>query len=112
MPVQKWSPHIWVAQLTDEPGLSEDLDYLRHQAEKSDFAPNMVLDLSHIDHLNSSNLSNLLRLRKSLIENSARLRLVAPSDPVWVVFLSTGLDKVFEFKTDTTTALAELQIEG
>jgi anti-anti-sigma regulatory factor len=51
-----------------------------------------------------------LRLRKAITDRKAQLRLTAPGDPVWAVFLTTGLDKVFQFSHDTTTALAELQI--
>ena len=67
---------------------------------------------TEVTHLNSSNLSQLLRLRKDVIDREARLRLAGPPDHVWAVFLATGLDKVFDFATDTSTALAELQIDS
>ena len=111
MPVQKWSDRIWVVQANPDPMFTEDIDYLHDRAPVQGSMPDVVIDLSGVESLNSSNLSQLLRLRKTLQDSSARLRLAAPSDAAWAVFLSTGLDKLFDFKSDTTTALADLQIE-
>jgi anti-anti-sigma factor len=110
MPVQKWSDRIWVAKLADVPAFGEDLDYLLEHAPRSEPVPDIVLDFGNVSHLNSSNLSHLLRLRKQTVDRSARLRLASPSDALWVLFISTGLDKVFSFTRDTSTALAELQL--
>lgn len=112
MPIQKWSDTIWVAQLSGNPGFAEDVDYLQKHAAENGSTPDVVLDLSGVDHLNSSDLSRLLRLRKHMIDTEARLLLAGPSDTIWALFLATALDKVFDFAADTTTALAELQIDG
>lgn len=111
MPVQKWSDRIWVVQLSGDPGFTEDLDDLRSRVPATQPVPDLVLDLSAVEHLNSSNLSHLLRLRKTVIDAGTRMRVAAPNNRVWALFLSTGLDKVFEFNEDTTMALADLQIE-
>ena len=55
-------------------------------------------------------LSLLLRVRKAAIDRDARLKLAAPADPIWAVFASTGLEKVFDFAEDVPSALAGLQI--
>ncbi len=112
MPVQQWSDRIWITQLGDEPGLSEELQGAYEQACRVPATPHMIVDLSGVAHINSSNLSQLLRLRKLAIDGDAKLRITGPSDGVWVVFLATGLDKVFEFRPDVTNALAELQMGG
>lgn len=112
MAIQKWSDRIWIAQLGDEPALSEEIDTLLSEAIRQSAAPHLVLDLSHVQHLNSSNLAAMLRLRKQSIERDVKLRLAAPRDPVWAVFLTTGLDKVFDFRQDVATALADLQMSG
>lgn len=112
MPLQRWSDQIWVVQLATDPAFSDELDSLREQAAGAQPQPDIVLDFSEVTHLNSSNLSQLLRLRKDVIDREARLRLAGPPDHVWAVFLATGLDKVFDFATDTSTALAELQIDS
>ena len=111
MPIQQWSDRIWVVTLADEPALSEDLIGVKDQAESADAMPDIVLDLSCVSQVNSSNLSQLLRIRKAAIDGDARLRLAALPDAIWVVFLTTGLDKVFEFAADVPSALAGLQIE-
>jgi len=111
MPVQQWSDRIWITQLGDEPGLSEDLQAAFDQAHRANPTPHMIVDLSSVAHVNSSNLSQLLRLRKLAIDSDAKLRLAGPNDTVWAVFLATGLDKVFEFRPDVTHALADLQIK-
>ncbi len=110
MPIQEWSDRIWVAQLGNEPCLSEDLTHLKDRAERAQPVPDMVLDLSGVSHVNSSNLSQLLRLRKLAIDQQVKLRLAGPSDSIWAVFLTTGLDKLFKFSEDVSTALAGLQI--
>ena len=110
MPVQRWSDRIWVAHLTGQPEFGSDVDYLlRHTGDDQPHA-DVVLDLSGIDRINSGDLSHLLRLRKALAAVGSRLRLTAPSDRIWAVFLAAGLDRVFAFQPDTPTALAELQI--
>ncbi len=112
MAIQKWSERIWVAQLADEPALSEELDALLGKSRAEAAPPHLVLDLSQVRHVNSSNLAAMLRLRKQSIERDVKLRLAGPADAVWAVFLTTGLDKVFDFRQDVATALADLQMGG
>ena len=111
MAIQEWSERIWVAQLADEPAFSEDMTTLREQADHQGPMPDIVLDLSAVTYVGSSQLAQLLRLRKAVIDHETRLRLAGPPDPVWAVFLTTGLDKVFDFAEDVSTALADLQMQ-
>lgn len=110
MAIQQWSERIWIAQLADEPALSDDLTAMRERAEASARMPDVVLDFSGVRQINSSNLSQMLRLRKLAIDRGGRVRVVNPSNGIWGVFISTGLDKVFEFTQDVATALAQLQM--
>ena len=112
MPIQRWSERIWVASLGDEPALSEDLINLKEQASSQQDPPHLVLDLTAVTQVNSTNLSQMLRLRKLAIDQQVKLLLVGPSDGIWAVFLTTGLDKVFKFVSDIPTALASVQING
>lgn len=115
MPIQKWSERIWVVTLGDEPMLSEDLlGLLNHMHANASAAsmPHMVLDLSSVTRLNSSNISQLLRLRKLAIDRDARLQVVSVKDGLWALFMTTGLDKVFAFSADVPNALATLQMEA
>lgn len=110
MSLQKWSDQIWIAQMSAQPVFSEEIDSLTAQFEKASPSPHVVIDLSGVQTLNSSNLSQLLRVRKLAGDAGSGVRVAAPTDAVWTLFLTTGLDKVFQFSRDTTTALTELQL--
>ena len=110
MPIQKWSEQIWVVQLSAEPALSEDLIALRQQAYDGDDPPHCVINLAGVAQLGSTNLSQMLRLRKAAIDLGVKLVITDVPDAVWAVFLMTGLDNVFEFAPDVSTALASLQM--
>ncbi|MEM7577013.1 MAG: STAS domain-containing protein [Planctomycetota bacterium] len=110
MPVQRWSDRIWMLALSREPELTEDLDNLDAALRKQARTPDVVVDLSGVPSVTSSTLAKLLRLRKALSDESASLILVSPTDRVWSVFITAGLDQVFRFREDAATALAELQL--
>lgn len=112
MPIEAWSDEIWIVTLSPEPALSDDLMSARDRASTATVAPHVVVDLRGVRELNSSNLSQLLRLRKVQVERERRLRLAAPADGVWALFLTTGLEKVFDFSPDVSTALADLQMNN
>jgi anti-anti-sigma factor len=111
MPIQKWSDRIWVIELGDEPALSDDLTAARREAERAEPVPDLVLDLSRVDHVNSSNLSQLLRLRKMAVDAESSITLAGPNNAVWAVFMSTGLEKVFGFAPNVAVALAGMQMQ-
>lgn len=112
MPVNEWSESIVIAELTDEPAFSEDMEsLLRSLDEADDDLPDVIVNLQGAKRVNSSNLSQLLRLRKRLTQADRRLRICSVNDTVWSVFLMTGLDNVFDFTEDVSTSLASLQIE-
>lgn len=110
----EWSDDIVVCDLADEPQLSEELGDLYQQLQKRQDKemPNVVLDLSAISYLNSSNIAQMLRLRKTLVESNRKIKLSGVADAVWSIMLLTGLDKVFEFAPDKSTAIAAFQIEN
>lgn len=110
MPTERWSDDIWIVRLQNEPVFSDDLHPLLQRLGRDDSPPALVIDLSDVNSINSSNLSQLLKLRKTAAEHNVALRVTSPSDTVWSVFLMTGLDQVFPFTQDTSTALAELQM--
>jgi anti-anti-sigma factor len=113
MPITEWSEAILIAEVNDEPAFSEDMESLMRRLEQaSPPLPSVVVDMKSVDYVNSSNIAQLLRLRKRLQGGSGRLRVCAVNDAVWSVLLITGLDKVFEFTDDVSTSLASLQIQG
>jgi len=111
MPIQPWSDSIWLITLDEEPALSEDLINAQDQSQRAEPMPNIVLDFSCVKQVNSSNLAQLLRLRKTAIDRGSRLKLAAIPNSIWVVFLTTGLTNIFDFAEDLPTALAAIQME-
>jgi anti-anti-sigma factor len=112
MPTQ-WSDNILVAELADEPALSEELNTLLERLEaEADRIPHVVLNFSEVTYLNSSNIAQLLRLRSRAIEGERTMKLCSVRDEVWTLLLATGLQKLFEFAPDPMTALASIQLEG
>ena len=116
MPLNAWSEQITIAELSDEPMFSEEMDMLaarldeqRHSGD--DTVPNVIIDLSQVASVNSSNLGAMLRLRKTLISAKSRMLVCRGNDGVWTAMIATGLDRVFDFTEDATTALATLQLD-
>jgi anti-anti-sigma factor len=109
-----WSDSITIADLTDEPALSEELNNLVDAVRnaKEGKVPHVVLNLAGVTYVNSSNLAQMLKLRKSLAERGRAMKLCSVSEEVWSVFQVTGLERVFRFAPDPMTALASLQIEA
>lgn len=112
MPLQKWSNEIWVCKMSDDPGFSDDMDLLASQYVAAVSSPHVVIDLAGVDLLNSTNISQMLRVRTLTADRSRKLRLAGPSNAVWTVLLTAGLDRVFNFSHDTSIALADLQLGG
>ena len=120
MPIEKWSENVVIVHLADDPQLTDDLralEQLAAQGTNNAGGNNAgrrrveaVLDFAGVGYINSSNIAKLLRLRKQMISNDARLLLCGINTQVWSAFLVTGLDKVFEVSDNVATALATLQI--
>jgi len=110
MPVEKWSESIVVAHLGDDPQFTEDLHAM--EIPPGEFRPNAVLDFAGVTFVNSSNISSLLKLRKAMILDDAHLVLCNIRNEVWGTFLVTGLDNIFAFSDNVTTALATVQMNG
>ncbi|MCP3903705.1 MAG: STAS domain-containing protein [Planctomycetes bacterium] len=112
MPINEWSDTILIAILHDEPAFSEDMETLMGRLEEPDASlPHVVLNIENVTYMNSSNIAQLLKVRKRLIDGGSRLRLCAINDQIWGIMLATGLDSVFDFTEDVSTAIASLQIQ-
>ena len=108
MPVEKWSESVAVVRLGDDPQFTEDMDALDETLAQGRY--DVVLDFSAVRVINSSNLARMLKLRKMMASAESRLVLCGAGTQVWGVFLVTGLDKIFEFSDNVSTALATLQL--
>jgi anti-anti-sigma factor len=109
MPLQKWSENILVVDLQNEPQFSDDMNALFDSLEQADKL-DVVLNFAEVTYVNSSNIAKMLKLRKTVLSNGARLVLCSVNTHVWGVFLVTGLDKIFEFADDLVSSLAGLQL--
>lgn len=110
MSVEQWSETIILAELSDDPQLTDDLAAIIEQCT-GDTRQDVLLNLSGTNYLNSSNIAKLLKLRKLVtINNQRRLKLVGVNTRVWGVFLVTGLDRIFDFVDDVPSGLAALQL--
>lgn len=109
----EWSEDIVVVELADEPALSEELSATidRVSVGADGHIPHIVLNFGGVTYVNSSNLADLLRLRKALSGRGRHLRLCSVVDDVWQVMMVTGLDKILHVAPDPLTALATLQLE-
>ncbi|MCG3179951.1 MAG: hypothetical protein BIFFINMI_02305 [Phycisphaerae bacterium] len=111
MGIQEWSDRILVVDLADDPQMTDELDslleFLRRNGRRD-----VLIDFKTVTFLNSSNIARLLVVRKQQEQSGRRLRLCELPDTVWSVFLVTGLDSIFEFAPNVSTALAGLQMDG
>jgi len=106
MTLNQWDDNILILELLDEPDFSEDTDTLILKLrEGNEPFPNVIVDLQNVATLNSSNLGALIEIKKILQTKDRRMVICNISDPIWSTMLATGLDQVFEFIEDTTTAL-------
>lgn len=115
MPLKLWSDTITIAELSDEPMFTEDMDALvatiddaHHRGDED--LPHVILDLTGVTTVNSSNLGSMLRVRKLLESGQRRLLICGVTDSIWSAMIATGLDRIFAFASDVTTALAEIQL--
>lgn len=108
MTIQNWSDNIIVAELANDPQFTEEMVSLTDMVKQK--RVNVIINLSAVSHMNSSNLSALLRLRKQVLAGKSRMLLCGVDNRVRTVFSITGLDKVFEFTDDPATALTSIQI--
>ena len=109
MVIQDWSDKIILADLTDDPEFTDEINALTEQMEKK--PKDVVLNFTGVKYLNSSNISKLLKLRKVLADRDYRLCLCGIAIQVWGVFLLTGLDALFDVAENTASALASLQMD-
>ncbi len=112
MPLENWSDRIILVKLQDDPQFTDDMNALTDQLAQRDGA-DVLLDMSDVHFLNSSNIARLLKLRKMQSSaQSGRMKLCGIQTSVWGVFLVTGLDKIFDLADDVSIGLAMLQLDS
>ena len=110
MSLQNWSENIIVAELQDDPVITDDLIALAEQVQ-SNPQINVVLDMANVSYLNSSNIARLIDLRETIsVNNQCKLILCGVGTHVWGIMLVSELHKVFEFADNVAMGLAAVQI--
>jgi len=111
MSISEWSSVVTVAELQDEPILSDDLtEVIDRVNDCEDSPPGVVLNFANVSYLNSSNLAQLLELRKALLDLHAGLRLCELDETLLELFHVTGLNRIFSIDDTMTTALAMINM--
>ena len=114
MAIEDWSERVVIAHLSGEPQFSDDLQTIADRLAATTAASaqpfDVVLDFASLRFVTSSQIAQLLKLRKEIGGSGARLVLCGVDAQIWGAFLVTGLDKVFEFSDGVPTALATLQL--
>ena len=108
MAIQDWSDEITVVDLGDDPLFTDELTSLIERLE--DKPTDVAINFAAVSFMNSSNIAKLLRLRKTMLAINHKLVMCGVNADVWGVFKVTGLDKIFAFTNDISTALASLQL--
>lgn len=110
MGIENLSEDIVYVSLPAEPELGGELDKVSQIASEKAVS-NVVIDFSDVDIVTSPNLSVLLKLRKQLDNNSKRLICCSVSAMTKGIFTITGLETVFEFMDDKSSALGALEAQ-
>lgn len=111
MSISEWSSVVTVAELQDEPILSDDLtEVIDRVSDCEDSPPGVVLSFANVSYLNSSNLARLLELRKTLLDLHGGLRLCELDETLLELFRVTGLNRIFSIDDTMTTALAMINM--
>ncbi len=112
MPIHDWSDDILIVELNNDPAFSEEIETLQRRIEQPEgLTQDIIVNMKSVNFVNSTNIAQLLKLRKTVLSSKHRLRVCAVCDQVWSVILITGLDKIFDFTDDVSTSLASLQLE-
>ena len=111
MSITEWSEDVLLVDLFPEPLLSEDLQQLLLAIDgPGAAAKHVILDFQQVNGLTSSNIAAMLRVRKRVLQQKRRLFICAVNDRVWSIFMTAGLDDVFETSVEVSTALASVQL--
>jgi anti-anti-sigma factor len=109
MGIQNWSENIVLVDLPAEPEITDELKTVTEIArDRGDC--DIVIDFSGVDIVTSSSLSSMLKLRKLLSDCGKRLVFCNVAAATRNVFVTTGIDEIFEFAEDKFIALAGLQM--
>jgi len=111
MRMENWPENVVLVHLPREVHRHTELDTTIDAVRKTgDF--DVVVDFSEVDIVGSPTFSRLLELRNVLRQSGHRLVLCHADPATKSVFVTTELDRLFEFAESESAALATLRANG
>lgn len=111
MAIEQWSDEIIIANLPDEPEMTDELISLGDLlAEKKNY--NVVVDFGGVGDITSESLSKLLKLHQMTAQVGRRFVLCNMEPGTEDIFSATGLAGVFHLTENRFDALATLEMIG
>ncbi len=106
MGIQNLSEDVLVVELpSKEPKIANELKAINETvSNKRDC--DVIIDFSGVEIITSSSISNLLILRNLMFEHGRRLILCNIAVVTTCIFTVAGLNEIFDFADDQSTALA------
>ena len=109
MSIQKFSEDVLLVDLPfKEPHICRELQAINEIVSSRDDC-DVIIDFFRVEIITSASLSNLLILRKLMLEHGRELILCNVSQVTKYIFIVANLDKIFEFVDDRLAALTSVQ---
>jgi len=108
MSIQKISDGVLLVVLPKEPQLRDELAKI-NETVCSRSESNVIIDFSFVEIITSSSISNLIILQDLLSKRGRKLVLCNVALPTRGIFRTVGLEKLFDFAADKSSALAIIQ---
>lgn len=108
MGIQNISDNVLLVSLpAEEPHIAEEIKRVNEVATEK-CTCNVIIDFTGVELITSSTISNLIILHKFLLTQSRKVVLTNLAFVTKCIFTVAGLDKVFEFADDHSTAMSAL----
>jgi len=109
MSTQNLSEDVLLVNLpAEEPQIANELKHINELVTEKDGC-NVVVDFSGVEIITSSSISNLIILHRFLNERGHKLVLCNVAFVTKCIFTVAGLDKIFDFVEDPSTAVTSMQ---
>ena len=107
MPIDRISQELLVVTFSDRRRLNDELKAVNNMVRKGSDC-HVFINLRGVEMMNSTNLCNLIILRRSLNRMGRKLILYNASLPIKCLFTVTGLRGIFKFTEDRDEAIEAL----
>ena len=109
MGIKNLSKDVLLVELPSKsPKITRELKAVNETVSKKGSC-DIIIDFSGVEIINSANISNLLILHNLLQKSGHRLILCNVATVTKCIFVVAGLNEVFEFADDRSSALATVQ---